>query len=112
MQDASDENASSSAAENSDVEFADKSEESDDEGSEQPSPSLFRQKQADENDEDSQEDDDSEENERGYASCPDLCNSSDEDEDEDEYINHPNQIPRHHLPQRQRKNPFSRNFPN
>jgi hypothetical protein len=84
MQEASDENASSSASDNSDVESADKSVQSDDDGSQRPSPSLYRQQQADENDEDSQGDDDGDE--IGYASsCPDLCNSSDEEEDEDEY---------------------------
>ena len=80
MQDASDENPSSSAAENSDVESADKSEESDDDGSQRPSPSLYRQQQADENADDSQEDDDGDEIEGGYGSCPDLCDSSDEEE--------------------------------
>ena len=85
MQDASDENPSSSASVNSDVESDDKSEESDDDGSQRPSPSLYRQQQADENADDSQEDDDGDEIEGGYGSCPDLCNSSDEEEDEDEY---------------------------
>jgi hypothetical protein len=86
MQDASDENGPLSAADNSDVQSDAGNEENDDDGSQEYSPSLYRQQQADENADDSQEDDDGDENERGYASsCPDLCNSDDEEEDEDEY---------------------------
>jgi hypothetical protein len=80
MQEASDENASSMGAHNCDFESDAEIEEKDDDGSQEYSPSLYRQQQADENADDSQEDDDGDEIEGGYASCPDLCDSSDEEE--------------------------------
>ncbi len=80
MQEASDENASSMGAHNCDFESDAEIEEKDDDGSQRPSPSLYRQQQADENADDSQEDDDGEENQSGYGSCPELCDSSDEEE--------------------------------
>ncbi len=84
MQAVSDDNASSSASENCDADSDEKIEDSDDDGSQQPSPSLFRKEQADEN-ADSSEDNDGEDNQSGYGSCPELCDSEDEDEDEDDY---------------------------
>ena len=80
MQEASDENASSLGAHNCDLESDGEIEENDDDRSQRPSPSLYRQQQADENAEDSQEDDDGDEIEDGYPSCPELCDSSDEEE--------------------------------
>jgi hypothetical protein len=109
MPHATDDNASSSASENCNADSVDKIEDSDEDGSEQPSPSLFLLQQADEN-ADSSEDDDSEDNQSKYGSIPDLCQS--EDEEDRRTINHPNQLPRHHVPERYRKNPCSRNFLN
>jgi hypothetical protein len=80
MQDASDENGSSLGAHNCDLESDGEIEENDDDGSQEYSPSLYQQQQADENADDSQEDDDGDEIEGGYASCPDLCDSSDDEE--------------------------------
>jgi hypothetical protein len=84
MQHASDDNASSSASENCDADSDEKNEHSDDDGSQQPSPSLFRQEQAHEN-ADPSEDDDSEDNQSDDGSIPELCESEDEDEDKDDY---------------------------
>ena len=80
MQEASDENASSLGAHNCDLESDAEIEEKDDDGSQEYSPSLYRQQQADENADNSQEDDDGDEIDGGYGSCPDLCDSSDEEE--------------------------------
>jgi hypothetical protein len=80
MQHASNENAPSSAAENSDVESDERIEQSDDDGSQRPSPSLYRQQPADENADDSQ-DDDGEDNQSDYGSLPELCDSENEDEE-------------------------------
>jgi hypothetical protein len=79
MQAASDDNASSSASENCDADSDKKIEDSDDDGSQQPSPNLFRQEQADEN-ADPSEDDDSEDNQSDDGSIPELCYSEDEDD--------------------------------
>jgi len=80
MQDASDENGPLSAADNSDVQSDAGNEENDDDGSQEYSPSLYRQQQADENADGSQDDDDGDEIDGGYGSCPDLCNSDDDEE--------------------------------
>jgi hypothetical protein len=80
MQEASDENASSLGAHNCDFESDGEIEENDEDGSQDYSPSLYRQQQADENAEDSQEDDDGVDNESDNGSIPELCNSDDEEE--------------------------------
>jgi hypothetical protein len=80
MPHASDDNDSSSAAEDSEAGAADKFHDSDHDGSQEPSLSLFRQEQADENS-DAIEDDDCEDNQSDYGSCPELCSGPDDDED-------------------------------
>ena len=80
MQEASDENASSLGAHNCDFESDGEIEENDDDGSQEYSPSLYRQQQADENADDGQEDDDGVDNESDNGSIPELCNSDDEEE--------------------------------
>jgi hypothetical protein len=67
-------------AHNCDFESDGEIEENDDDGSQEYSPSLYRQQQADENAEDSQEDDDGVDNESDNGSIPELCNSDDEEE--------------------------------
>jgi hypothetical protein len=77
----SESNASSSSPEVSDAGSADKIEDSDDDGSQQPSPSLFRQEQADENADASQDDDGSDnESDDGSEGPLELCSSHDEED--------------------------------
>jgi hypothetical protein len=78
---ASDSNASSSSSEVSDAGSADKFHASDDDGSQQASPSRFRQDQADENAYASQDNDGSDnESDNGSEGPPELCSSDDEDD--------------------------------
>jgi hypothetical protein len=79
MPHANDGNASSSGSAVSDVESADKFEDSDDDGSQRPSPSLYQQEQVDEN-ADAAEDDDGEDNRSDYGSMPDMVSDSEDDE--------------------------------
>jgi hypothetical protein len=76
---ASDSNATSSVSEDSDSDSAHKNEDSDDDGSQRPSPSLFRQEQADKN-ADAIEDDDGEDDQSDYGSISELCSDSEDDE--------------------------------
>ncbi len=63
------------------MEPADKFEDSDDDGIQRPSPTLFRLQQADKNAvaSDAGGDDDGEDNESDYGSIPVLCDSKDEE---------------------------------
>ncbi len=80
---ASDDNASSSASAVSDVESADKFDDSNDDGSQRPSPSLYRQQKINEN-ADATEDDDGEDNQSGSGSCQELCTDSEDHEERSE----------------------------